>query len=460
MIKQFSCDVPISAEVDVLVCGGGPAGTSAAIAAARKGKKTLLIEQFGNVGGAGTNSLVGVWLGSWSRDGAYPVIGGIYRELEKRLEEEGGGIAAERDVPSASPHVGFAPWHGRATSFEYEPCKRILEECIQEAGAEVRYFTTMVQPRVVDKRIDGVFIHSKNGMEYIKAEMVIDATGDADVAARAGCKVLVGLEDEGNKGWFPASSLFPVFEDVDTEAFEQYCKETGDFRFIKKIEEISAKESWPFFNKIFIGCTLPQKGRVFVNSPMGIANLNSLDTKELTKGMIEGRKQAALLERIARKYIPGFKHARLVQTAPVMGVRTSRRIVGEYKATVDEARQGIHYDDVIALSGYHWDMHAPDGKGPFSQRLLHKVEMEKPYIEVPYRSMVPQNIDNLIAPGRAVSVEWDVMGPIRIMPCCFAMGHAAGNAAAAALDKNVPFREIDVKTLQAVLEEEGAILKR
>jgi hypothetical protein len=458
MLQQFSSDVPIVDHADILVCGGGPAGTAAAITAARSGLKTILIEQFGNLGGAGTNSLVGVWLGSWSRDGAFPVIAGIYREIEQRLVHEGGGIAAEDDVPSASPHVGFAPWHGRATSFEYEPCKRILEQMALEAGVSLRYFTSMVSPKVKDKRVDGVFIHSKNGLEYISANVVVDATGDADVVYRAGCEVLVGLEDEGKKGWFPPSSLLPVFEDVDTKAIKRYCDETGDFRFIEKIKQIEAQENWPFFNKIFIVCTLPQKGRVFINSPMGIANLNGLDALELTSAMVTGRRHAAQLEGIVRRHMPGFEQARLVQTASVLGVRTSRRIVGEYKATVDEARCGVHYDDVIALTGYHWDMHAPNGTGPFSQRMLHKVEMSKPYIEVPYGIMVPKGIDNIIAPGRAVSVEWDVMGPIRIMPCCFAMGQAAGLAATLAIAKGCAFRDVDYKSLQKSLKEQNAIL--
>jgi hypothetical protein len=459
MIEQFKWDAPVAGEADVLVCGGGPSGTAAAIVSARSGLKTVLVEQFGNLGGAGINSLVGVWLGSWSRDGKYPVIGGLYRELEKRLVEDGGGTAAADDVPSASPHVGFAPWHGRATSFEYEPCKRILEQTALEAGVELRYFTTVVQPKVKGDRIEGVFVHSKNGLEYIRAKAVVDATGDADVTARSGCKVLTGLEDEGKKGWFPASSLFPVFEDVDTEELERYCTETGDFRFIEKIKDIESREPWPFYNKIFIACTLPQKGRVFINSPMGIANLNGLDVKELTDGMITGRKHAAELEKMVKKHMPGFGKARLVQTAPVIGVRTSRRIVGEYKATVEEARTGKHYDDVIALTGYHWDMHAPDGSGPFSQRMLHKVEMVKPYIEVPYSVMVPKGLDNLIAPGRAVSVEWDVMGPIRIMPCCFAMGEAAGMAAGSVQKEGSSFRSVNVQKLQESLLRNGAILE-
>lgn len=324
--ERINMDVPVAAEVDVVVCGGGPAGTAAAISAARMGLDTMLIEQGGFLGGAGTGSLVGVWLGSWSRDGKFPVIGGLYREIEQELVREGGGGAAEDDVPSASPHVGFAPWHGRATSFEYEPCKRVLERMVLSAGVRLRYFSSATAPKVVDRRLEGVFVHSKNGLEYIRSRYVIDATGDADLAARSGCRVLIGLEDEGRKGWFPASSLLPVFEDVDTDELERYCRETGDFRFIRKIEEIREREPWPFFNSIFIACTLPQKGRVFINSPMGIANLNGIDADALTTGMVEGRKQAAALEGIVRRNMPGFQKARLVQTASAMGVRTSRRL--------------------------------------------------------------------------------------------------------------------------------------
>lgn len=437
--------------VDVLVCGGGPAGVGAAIAAARLGARTMLVEQWGCLGGVATNTLVGVWLGSYSRDGAYPVIGGVFNELVERLVAEGAAIPPARAAVDGGRHIGYANWHKRVIPFEFEPCKRVCEQMALEAGVRLRYFTTVLAPQLNGQRIEGAVVHSKSGLEFIPAATVVDATGDADIAFRAGCPVEVGREEDGLMS--PATTILLV-EDVDAAAFEAYCLETGDIRLRDVIARIRAREAWPFPFEIIICCETLKRGRFFINT-LRQTGLDGTNADDLTRGMIEGRRQAVLLLDLMRRYVPGFAGARLVQTSPVLGIRDTRRIVGRYRVSVADAAEGRRYADTIALSGYQWDM--ADPKRPSHQRMEGQA-MALPYVEIPYRSLLPQSIDNLIVAGRCLSAAWDALGILRIMPACVATGQAAGTAAALAAREGRPLRQVDSAELRASLVAGGAIL--
>jgi len=472
MRKRFVSEAPLIASVDVLVCGGGPAGIGAAVAAARQGASTMLIEQQGCLGGVATNVLIGTWVGSYSRNGAYPVVGGIFSEIVDRLAAEGAAIPAEKDVPPqfslaerkvmvvqpdskfhavGSRHLGYAPWHGRAVAFEFEPCKRVCEELVLEAGVRIRYFTSFVAPDLKENKLKGVYVFSKGGLEYIKAKVVVDATGDADVAFRSGCPTVKGRAEDG---LMSPATLILVLEDVDSLAFEKYCKQTGDVRLRSIIERLKNQGKWPFLFEAIICCEMPRRGRFFINT-LRLTGIDGTDPNDLTRGMIEGRKQAKKLLEILRRYVPGFAKARLVQTSQVLGIRDTRRIVGEYMITVEDLIQGRHYEDTIALSGYQWDM--ADPKCPSCQRMEGK-PIGLPYVEIPYRSLLPQGVRNLVVAGRCISCEWDALGPIRIMPACFAMGQAAGTAAALSLSNDGVVHKVNLHILQEGLVQQGAIL--
>ena len=449
--ERMIIDAPVIPNVDVLVCGGGPAGIGAAVAAARQGARTMLIEQQGCLGGVATNALVGVWLGSYSRDGAYPVVGGIFTEIVNRLVENGSAIPASEDVTGGSRHVGYASWHGRTVPFEFEPCKQVCEQLALEAGVHLRYFTHMAYPQVKKGQITGTFLYSKNGMKFVRANIVVDATGDADVAFRAGCPTVKGRLKDGLMS--PATLIF-VVEDVDSHAFEHYCRETGDVRFRKVIRELKQKGKWPFPFEILICCELPRRGRFVINT-LRQTGIDGTNTDDLTRGMIEGRQQVLELMEILRQVIPGFTNARIVQTGSILGIRDTRRIVGEYEVSVEDITQGRHYQDTIALSGYQWDMADPTRP---SYQSMKGVKVALPYAEIPYRSLLPQRISNLIVAGRCMSAAWDALGPLRIMPACFAMGQAAGNAAVLALTEGKNLRCVDIKLLRENLLKQGAIL--
>lgn len=453
--QTFNCEAPVVGDVDVLVCGGGPAGIASAIAAARSGAKTMLVEGQGCLGGVATSSLIGTWFGCYSRDGSYPVIEGVFKEIVDELVRQGAAKPPTNDLNGGSAHSGYASWHRGTVPFEFEATKRLFDKMILDAGIRLRYFTQVLSPDLDGDRIRGMFLTSKAGVEYVRAKAVIDATGDADVAFRAGCPMLIGLEDEGHRGWMSPGALSFVVDGVDAKAYGDHCK-ASDPRFRDLIKDLRQNGEWPFSDDIFIAFEMPNPRQYYIKvSPTTQdEGFDGTDPDVLTVGMTRGRVAVQTLLEILRKHFPGFANAILAQTAPSFGVRSTRRIVGEYQVTVSDVRDGHHFDDTVALTGYHWDMATPKAE----QRLLHKVEIALPYAEIPYRCMIPKGISNLLAPGRAVSAEWDVLGPFRIMPAAFAMGQACGTAAAMAADEGQAMRDVDVVRLRQALLDQGAII--
>ena len=456
MTERLVCDAAVIDDVDVLVCGGGPAGIAAAVSAARSGAKTMIVEQHGCLGGVATNGLIGTWFGGYSRDGRFPVVAGVYAEIVDALVARGAALPPTHDTEGGGASSGYAPWHRGTVPFEFEPAKLLFDRMMHEAGVRVRLFTTVMMPHVVDARVAGVFVHSKSGVEFVRARVVVDATGDADVVFRAGCPMLIGLEEEGHRGWMSPGALSFIVEGVDADAFGAYCR-AGDFRFRSLITDLRARGEWPYESPIFIAFELPDRRRFYVKvSPTTHAQgFDGTSADVLTWGMSEGRRIVDEHMAILRRHFPGFAAARLTQTAPAFGVRSTRRIVGEYQVTVDDVRSGRRFDDTVALTGYHWDMATPDSP---EQRMLHKVEIALPYAEIPYRCIVPRGVDNVLAPGRAISAEWDVLGPFRIMPAAFAMGEAAGVAASLAAGSGTAVRDVDIARLRDTLRERGAIV--
>jgi FAD dependent oxidoreductase len=457
---KFTQNVEQSAIYDLVVCGGGPAGTTAAIAGARSGLKTILVESSGCLGGIATNTLVGVWLGSCSRDTRNtqweqnppwrPVIGGIFDEIVERLAAENEAVQTHAPAANGSRHLGYSNWPGHV-AFEFEPCKRVLEQMAQKAGVELQYFTTITGCRVENEMIHGVFTHSKSGFQYITGRAFVDATGDADLAFSAGCPYEQGRAEDN---LMQAAGMIFVVENVDSNAFETYCNQTGDVRLKKAIRKYKTQNEWTLECDWIVCCEMPQTSRFFINA-LHLIGVDGTDTESLTQAMINGRSQAKKLFKIMRKIVPGFENSRLVQTSNVVGIRDTRRIIGEYKMTAEDLISGKRFNDTIALSGYTWDTGNP--KKPEQQKLAN-TPIALPFIEIPYRTLVPKTIGNLITAGRCISVDWQALGPIRIMPACFAMGQAAGTAAAHAIKDKVKFNQLNTTLLKKDLKKQGAIL--
>ena len=380
MVIQYVRDIAETSSYDIVVCGGGPAGTAAALSAKRNGLSVLLVEGQGQLGGMGTSGLVSHWLGGRLGDCRTWVVGGIFRELCQRAAQE--GIALIPDAPAEgelTPHGWMA---GLAHGIPFDPFAmvQLLDRVLAVARVEVLLLTHFVDVRAERDWITHLIVHNKSGLQAIPCRAVIDATGDADVAARSGCEVVLGRSEDGLMA--PATLQFHI-DRVDQDALADYIARQNAPRFRKLIAELRERGIWRFPYEIFISVQLNEKGVMMINTPR-ICGVDGTDGLSLSRGYVAGRQEIANLLKIMRAHFPGFREARI--------------------------------------------------------------------------KAVPRPIANLICPGRAVSVERDVLGPLRVTAPCMAMGEAAGMAACQAVRKKIPFREVDTDRLRAALKEQGAIV--
>lgn len=441
-----------SGRYEVVVVGGGPAGSAAAIAASRMGAKTLLIEATGCLGGVGTSGMVTVLLGGMKRTNPREwAVGGIFKELVQQLVKD--GAACEPGAP-----LGALALFGDHIFFEPEALKALLEQKAADAGVEVLYFSTFVAPDVENGRIKGVYFANKEGLNYAAADFVVDCSGDADVAFRAGFPTVKGRSDTG---LMTASTLLSHVEDVDADALEAYFAQGHDRRFKALVRELKEKGVWTYDEETIIVVPTLRRGVYLINTNRQVG-VDGTDAASLTRAMMAGRRNAReFLEKILRPYYPGFANARLRETAPVVGIRETRKIVGEHTLTDSDCSEGSAFPDTIALSGYCFDL--PDPKRPsmqphFSFFWGKDLPMKKPFVEVPYRCLVPVGSENLLVAGRCVSVKDMALGPVRIMPTCYAMGEAAGVAAALCAKESLRPKDAPVDRLLQILRDNGAVV--
>ena len=447
--------LPLLDEYEVIVCGGGPSGIPAALAARRAGKKTLLVEGTGQMGGVGTSAGVSHLLASRTNDNQV-CVAGIFKEITEELAARGGAVNPDTiETPGKfNPHG----WTGKVSNLTYgvpfDPIQMaiLLDEKMLEAGVDVLYFTSVVDVLPDPgggERLGGIVVSNKSGLQAVTGRVFVDATGDGDVAARAGCEVVKGRAEDGLMT--PASLIFHV-ENVDQDALSEYIHDTEENRFRNLIEDLRRRGEWDFPYEIFITVQLTDKGTLMVNTTR-ICDVDGTDGRSISRGMMQGRREVNRLFDLMKRHFPGFAKARIKLVAPVLGIRETRRIVGDFVMTVEDLVEGRNFPDTIGFSGYGWDL--PDPKKP-SIQTMHGIERKRNYTPIPYRVMVPQPIKNIICPGRAISVERHVLGPLREQGACYAMGHAAGLAAAMAAENGTAFARIDVGALRDRLRKENA----
>lgn len=452
-ITEPAKEIKVRKEVDVLVVGGGPSGIIAAMAAAEDGLNVMLIESRSFLGG---NMTIGLPILGFLGQKGNQIIHGIPQKFIDRLKA----------VDAASEHRP-CPLHMSLTLVEPEAVKTVALEMLVEAGIDVMFYSFFSEAIVEGDELKGVIIESKSGREALLAKTVIDCSGDADVAFRAGVPCEYGNEQGGVQ---PPTLMF-CLGGVDTEKLRlsiaeeprtyltdfipaEYFGQNNQFivvgmrSLIQKAEEDGLKI--PVERTIII--TGLRKGEVWINMTR-INGVNGTDPESLTYGETEGRRQIGNIQKYLIDYVPGFEEAYFVKTAPFVGIRETRRIGGQYTMTQEDILSCRHFEDTVAAASYPLDIHHPEGGG------CTLVWCGDSY-DIPFRSLVPQNIKNLLVAGRSISCTHEAMSAIRVMAPCMAMGEAAGRAAKMAVRKGIPVHEVEVKELQSELLEKGAYLRK
>ncbi len=444
---------------DVVVVGGGPAGMCAAIAAARQGASVILVEQGGFCGGMATRGLVGPFMTCYDAKGETMIIRGLFEEIVDRMVARGYAIHP-REVHGGTAYTSWIKiGHEHVTPFEAEGLKLIMDEMITEAGVKVLYHTDFLRPVLEGDTITGVLVSSKRGMEIIGAKVVIDCTGDGDVACRCGVPFEMGNEELNLMQ--PATMFFHICN-VDHEKVEKdiqdnlhnfYRKDGVNYRsFHWRVTEARENGDWDL-KRVSIGLfRMPKPDEWCVNTSR-IMGVDSTDNESLTNAEILGRQQADQIIRFLRKYVPGCEDARIKSTASYIGIRESRHIQGDYRLTADDLLSSKVPEDSILLAANSVDVH-----GRFGPTSNEYVPIKGDYYGVPYRSLLPKGVEQLLIAGRCVSADSTAAGAIRVMPPCMGMGQAAGIAAAMAVKGAMTVRKVDAQELRARLKENGAYL--
>jgi FAD dependent oxidoreductase len=439
---------------DVVVAGGGPAGINAAIAAGRAGSKTLIVERYGFLGGMSTVALVYPWM-TFHTESGKQVIKGIAQEIIDRLIDCGGSPGHLRDT------VGFT---NTVTPYHPEKYKLLALELLEEAGVEVLVHSFVDKVEVENNKISSINITTKSGPIHVSAKQFVDTTGDADIAYLAGAPCLKG-RDSDNKTQ-PMTMKFRM-RGVDLTKVKEEMK-ANPSNFYKKtpvneLDELPLTGVQGFYKEwnesgvpinrdqvlFFAG---PEEDEVLVNCTR-VQGLDGTDVFDLTEGEKEGRKQVLMMAEFLQKKIPGFEKASISAVGSQIGIRETRRIDGEYALTIQDVISGKKYEDTIALSGYPIDIHDPTGKGVQAN----DIEGDGSY-GIPYRCLIPKEIENLLVGGRCISTTHEALATTRLTPSCMATGQAAGTAAALSIQENVSPKDLDVDKLKTYLVENGVVL--
>ena len=447
------------AEPDVLVVGGGPAGLGAALGATGAGAEVLLAERYGFLGGNATAALVMPLMSSHTQRGkplpadvsrlmppdhgpGEPVVAGAFNKLLTRLVAAGGAL-------SPSAETGFV------VPFDPEVFKLVALDLLDEAGINFllhAFATEVIEPH----NLEGVVFETKSGPVVVKARVVVDCTGDGDIAARAGAPFDVGREDDALVQ--PMTLMFRMVE-FERSAFAAYIKAHPDqWRGVHGLWDLIRKATaageldLPREDLLFFGT--PHEREVSVNSTR-VTGVLGVDVWDLTYAEWQSRRQMRQIAAFLRRYAPGFEQAYVVQSGVNIGVRETRRIRGDYQLTAADVLEARKFDDVVARCAYPIDIHNPTGSGTILKRL----PSGEAY-DIPLRCLLPQGVDRLVVAGRCISGTHEAHSSYRVMPTAMATGQAAGVCAAlAALTGRAP-RDLPAALVQHELKRQGADLGR
>lgn len=461
--KKISVELPprkacVACETDVLVIGGGPAGIGAAIGAAQAGADVVLVERFGFLGGNATAALVMPLMSFHTQHHKNekagrstnilpndhgpgdPVIAGALCNLLERLVKAGGAI-------NPSLQTGYV------VPFDPEMFKIVAMDLLDEHNVKM-LFHSFASSIFYEENCKGAVLETKSGPIVVRAKTIIDCSGDGDIAASAGAKFHVGRESDGLVQ--PVTLMFRMVEFHKT-AFDNYVKQNpsqwrgvhGLWDLIKLATE-RGELDLPREDMLFFGTT--QKQELSVNSTR-ITKVMGTDVWDMSYAEWEGRRQVKQIAAFFKKYVPGFEQSYVAQTGVTVGVRETRRFIGDYQLTADDVLTARKFDDVIARCSYPMDVHNPTGKGTLLQRLP-----DGEAYDIPLRTLMPKDLDDILVAGRCISGTHEAHSSYRVMPTAMATGQAAGVCAAIAATNCIRTRKVDVEDVQRELIRQGANL--
>jgi len=441
-IRESEQEVGVIKEAEVVVVGGGPAGIAAAVAAARNGAETVLVERYGHLGGLASGGLVTVIM-PMSDGTEKPQIAGVCQEVIDRLDAIGAALHPRmKDLGSEAPDIldywrnyAFCVVGGkiRLSAFmDPEMLKCVLNDMVEEAGIKLLLHSYFVKALVENAVVQGVIFESKSGRQAVLGKVIVDTTGDGDVYASAGAPYDDRMDPEDR-----ASRLAFVFRigNIDTVKFFEFGKSNPQ-QYTELLKELQQMRGFTMFIRT------SREDVIWVNN--NIPSLSGLNVEDLTWLEVDGRKRMLITRDFLKKKMPGFENSFIIDTASQIGVRCSRRLIGEHVVSAAELHSGVIFPDTVVMG--------PD--------VGHNLSPEHPHLHVPYRSLVPLNLKNLLAAGRCISTDAianDLLAPIQY---CFATGQAAGTSAAIASRVGVPAAQVDIGKLQKCLSDQKVPLPR
>ena len=444
-------------DFDVVAVGGGPAGAVAAIAAARQGAKTLLVEQYGYLGGMLTVAGVGPQMTFHA--GKTQVVRGIADEIVCRLKE------LDLSPGHMEDFVGYA---SSVTPFDAEGMKYVLETMALESGVQLLYHTVFTGCEVENGKVTKVRLYSKNGFFDVTSKVFLDCTADADLSTQAGVPSLYGRESDNLA---QPMTLNVKVSGVDRDKMIEYVRtnrddmlETVPFDRLHLIPRTGIQGAYSLIKKakaagkfdvdrnMVLCFETNTPGEMILNMSRIICK-SALDAFDLTDAEVEGRRQARQILDFMRNNIPGFEACRIASTGPHIGIRESRKIHGIYKLTAEDLLENRMFEDAIAMGGYPIDIHSPDGAST-----NHRYLKAGSWYSIPYRSLVTNEIDNLIVAGRCISTTHEACAAIRVTPIVMAIGEAAGTAAAQSALTGECANRLDTNALRKTLKENNVFL--
>lgn len=432
---SYQKSIPVRAEVDLFVAGGGPAGLAAAVTAARQGCRVYLAEGQACFGGMGTAGLVPAF--STFGDGVTVLAAGFGAEVLDRL-------AVEKHGEEPNDRNGIQP----------EGLKRVYDSLVKESGMQATLLTQVIDVQLDGRRLDTVICQGKSGLFAVRARMFIDCTGDADLCAWAGVPCVKGDAEDGR---MMPGTLCSTWANIE------FADDPGKI-FVRQILQQAIADG------VFTIPDLHHSGFWRTGRTLGGANIghtfgvDATDERSLTEHLMQARAALMEFQHFYRKYIPGYAGIELAASGSLLGVRESRRIVGEYVLNVDDFKARAVFADEIGRYCYPVDIHnerpsTPETHAAFEKEFRQTLRYNRgESYGIPYRCLVPQGIDNLLVAGRCISTDRKVLGSVRVMPGCYITGQAAGMAAVLCCEGAVTTRACPVPQLQRRLKAIGAAL--